>query len=421
MILKPKKYFLLSLIFLGVGIQNSFSQSLWDITPNSKNYASVGNDTSLANLKEQVAKKEWFVSEDALILLAYHYGSQQKEFIIENLEKPPKDTSEYLYWEKYYFYNLLRGYLGVEEAITAMDSVAEFAPDGKIKTRAISSLAEAGVYKHFEKVKEAFSEGKTNYFLLLKAYSDSPYQDEIGNYLEVIIQDSITSTALQAASLYSEFDKMKAVELLEMRFYNSEGKNRKAFYDRLGILNPEGQFNRTVWALENETEEHLIVQYIPAFKWIKEGKVSQSYIRPSFVLFLKKLFENSESELIRGHIKNGFLETYKPLPPDLSTSELSMLDSLITIKHQIASDSYNWLGDEGFVKELDNRLQNARQQLDRNNYKNAARQISNFIDRVEKVYEKRQIDNNSPRYVTKNGYKFLFYNAKYLLERLSNE
>ncbi|MCH2450211.1 MAG: hypothetical protein MK198_08690 [Gracilimonas sp.] len=421
MMLKPKKYFLLSLIFLGAGIQNSFSQSLWDITPNSKNYASVANDTSLANLKKQVENKEWFVSEDALILLAYHYGSQQKEFIIENLEKPPKDTSEYLYWDKYYFYNLMRGYLGVEEAIAAMDSVAEFAPDGKIKIRAISSLAEAGVYKHFEKVREAFIEGKSNYFLLLKAYRNSPYQDEIGNYLEIIIQDSTIFTALQAASLYSEFDKMKTVELLENRFYHSEGKNRKAFYDRLGILNSEGQFNRTVWALENETEEHLIVQYIPAFKWIEEGKVSQSYIRPSFVLFLKKLFENSESELIRGHIKNGFLKTYKPLPPDLSTSELSMLDSLITIKHQIASDTYKWLGDEGFVKELDNRLQNARQHLDRNNYENAARQISNFIDRVKKVYEERQIDNNSPRYVTKNGYKFLFYNAIYLLERLSNE
>lgn len=399
------------MLLLLMNVTEVFSQSFWNITPNTANYVSVGNDTSLTNLKKQVLKDKWYVSDDALILLAYYYGGQEKAFILENLEKPPSDTSAYLYWEKFYFYNLIRGYLGVPEAIAAMDSVAKYDDEWELKVRAIISLAEAGNYNHFNMVKKAFKESKKNYFLLLKAYSQSTYQDEIGNYLVKIIQDSTAFIVLQAAALYSDFNKERTIKLLENRFYNSKGESRKLFFDRLGLLDRKEQPKKSILALKNESNNHLMVHYIPAFKWIREGKISQAYLSPSFILFLNELYNKSTSILVRGHIKNGFLEVYKPLPSKPSVSELKMLDSLITIKDLIASEEFGWIGNRGFVRELNNRLSNARKQLMKNHIKNAAKRISKFMERVQKVYEKNDKSNN-PRFVTDDGYRFLYYNIK---------
>jgi len=101
------------------------------------------------------------------------------------------------------------------------------------------------------------------------------------------------------------------------------------------------------------------------------------------------------------------------MPPD-SVLVLARLDSLISTKHEIAG--YNWVSDGNFVNYLDSLLTNARNHLTSGDSNNCARQIKVFQQRVDEEY--RDSLDGDTRTINLEGWKFLYYNAQYILARL---
>jgi len=115
------------------------------------------------------------------------------------------------------------------------------------------------------------------------------------------------------------------------------------------------------------------------------------------------------------------LQAFTPPIPSPSSSILNLLDSLISYKHQ--TSTFGWLADKNFVKELDNHLDNARKHLTRGDSANTSKEVEQFQEKVNKEYL-RTVDRegrNQPRdnrFVTVEGWKFLYFNAQYILDRL---
>lgn len=141
---------------------------------------------------------------------------------------------------------------------------------------------------------------------------------------------------------------------------------------------------------------------------------------PSDYEFVRQ-YEPSEPEpVIRSTIARALTRFTPPNPPS-STPVSVLLDSLISYKHQVFV--LGWLGDKNFVNELDNHLENAQNHLARGDSVNCGKEVEKFQEKVQKEYDKTIDDQkkNKPRdkrFVTVEGWKFLYYHAQYLLDRL---
>jgi len=115
------------------------------------------------------------------------------------------------------------------------------------------------------------------------------------------------------------------------------------------------------------------------------------------------------------------MEQFIPDTPSVSISINTLLDSVSYYIQQ--SKNYQWLADASFSKELSNHLDNARNHLFKSDTINCSKEVVVFQDKVNKEYLKT-IDNekkNKPRdkrFVTVEGWKFLYYNAQYIIDRL---
>jgi hypothetical protein len=91
------------------------------------------------------------------------------------------------------------------------------------------------------------------------------------------------------------------------------------------------------------------------------------------------------------------------------------------MKHQTFSNG--WLADGNFEKELDNHLVNAKKHLVKGDSLNCAKEVERFQDKVNAEYRTtlRSDQQGKPRgrrFVTEDGWKSLYFNAQYLIERL---
>ncbi|MBM4170214.1 MAG: hypothetical protein FJ215_13815 [Ignavibacteria bacterium] len=115
------------------------------------------------------------------------------------------------------------------------------------------------------------------------------------------------------------------------------------------------------------------------------------------------------------------MRKFTPPVPSSAMPVPALLDTVISTNHQVFT--YGWIGDKNFVNELDNALQNARKHLTRGDSTNCRKEVETFQEKVQKEYD-RTVDRekkNQPRdkrFVTVEGWKFLYYNATYLLDRL---
>jgi hypothetical protein len=110
------------------------------------------------------------------------------------------------------------------------------------------------------------------------------------------------------------------------------------------------------------------------------------------------------------------LETYWPPTPNKhdSATVSQMVDSLVSFIPQCAS--LGWLGDANFIKELDNHLANAKKHLEKSDTLKCAREVEKFQAKISKEY--KEANANNKRFVTIEGWKFLYYNAQYIIDRL---
>jgi hypothetical protein len=138
--------------------------------------------------------------------------------------------------------------------------------------------------------------------------------------------------------------------------------------------------------------------------------------RTTLTTLLSKLQQDSvmvisgdACRLLAADIRQLFLE------PPFTLSPLAAVDTLRNLLPYAFANS--WIGDVNLINELNNGLENARKHLGRNDKINCSKEVSVFQDKIKKEYEKKSTSKDK-RFVTENGYKFLYFNAQYIIDRL---
>jgi len=141
---------------------------------------------------------------------------------------------------------------------------------------------------------------------------------------------------------------------------------------------------------------------------------------PSDYEFVRQYQTTEPEPVIRSTIARAITRFKPPVPP-ATTPVAVLLDTLVSFKHQVAA--LGWLGDKNFVNELDNHLENAKRHLARRDSLNTAQQVWLFQDKVNREHERSKQKQEQgvprdPRFVTIEGWKFLYHYAQYILDRL---
>ncbi|MEP0860550.1 MAG: HEAT repeat domain-containing protein [Ignavibacterium sp.] len=143
------------------------------------------------------------------------------------------------------------------------------------------------------------------------------------------------------------------------------------------------------------------------------GKLLSVYGRPEDYKFVLDYLPNEPDPKVKEFTEDN-LDLYEPSKPD---SNLTTENLINEISNQIETIyGYNWLGDLQFKDELQNILQSAKTNLQSGDSLACRVQIKTFQDLVDNVYKDSL--NTDPRFVTIEGWKFLYWNAQYILERL---
>ncbi len=108
------------------------------------------------------------------------------------------------------------------------------------------------------------------------------------------------------------------------------------------------------------------------------------------------------------------LKLFKPILPDSSSTVSIMVDSLLSYHTQCVP--LNWLGDAAFSLQLQNLINDAKTKLNSSDSLGAAFKINQYQTAIIHAYQDPVTNTN--QFVTSDGYKFLYYYPKYILERL---
>jgi hypothetical protein len=411
------------------------AQRLWDHSVPWQDYIYVGSDTSVQHLRQMILEKS---SDDnriarnaAIDILACSGGESQKDFLLDALQMAaPVDSlgspsPSWFQWSDYLTYQSIRGYYGEAGAITGMDSIAQLAPDSRMKFHAVAYLAKARIFRpeYFEMLKSAFERAADFHTAAIIADygSDQQYRAEAGDLLESMIHDSIDVRAYSGARDLATFDQPRAAASLEGRFQALTGSDRYLCFVVLRQIDSSGQARRSMWAIPREPDDQNRSLYFPSYggyEAVTGERVNFSpkgcYLTPEFVKFTKDWLTHESSDFPVTRVRETFLDVFIPFVPPPSESVSQLLDSLVEMKHQIST--FDWLADQAFVAELDADLMHARQSLQSGDSIGCARAVKFFQNKVDVVHGDWL--HPDPRMVTEEGWKFLHYNAQYVLDRL---
>jgi len=129
--------------------------------------------------------------------------------------------------------------------------------------------------------------------------------------------------------------------------------------------------------------------------------------------FVKNYINDESDEIIKDAITSEVEENVPRLFYEDSTLAV-IIDSLISVTNQV--HIINWLGDLTFSNELKNILTTAKTNLQNGDSLACRVQVKVFQDLVDNVYKDSL--NSDSRFVTIEGWKFLYWNAQYILDRL---
>ena len=138
-----------------------------------------------------------------------------------------------------------------------------------------------------------------------------------------------------------------------------------------------------------------------------------SFGGPADYANVKKYLLLEPDLLIKNVVKQN-LQMFKPVTIDSTLSMDSLIDRNIQLLDTIFN--YTWLGDLTFSNELKNILTTAKTNLQAGDSLACRVQVKAFQDFVDNVYKDSL--NSDPRFVTIEGWKFLYWNAQYILDRL---
>ncbi|MDD8018562.1 MAG: hypothetical protein PHP42_09335 [Bacteroidota bacterium] len=131
------------------------------------------------------------------------------------------------------------------------------------------------------------------------------------------------------------------------------------------------------------------------------------------LIILKDASHNVSDQKIRQRIQDSF-DYYEPPRPDKIITSMVMLDSLSSLVTQ--TNQLNWIGNSIFADQLQNYLVSAKSRLQIQDSTNCATFIKIFQTTINGEF--KDTLNQTPNFVTVEGWKFLYYNAQYILDRL---
>ncbi len=290
-----------------------------------------------------------------------------------------------------------------------------------IRVRATGYLFKLGDYSTARFVLEAIHQPKGTFafawgLVMIKdvAKNVPAYADSAKTELIRIMRTSNSAGDRYSARrhLVEVFGPLVTAEIVYDAKNEQDAGNRRIALDYLFQLNYPDLRMLLIQRLSEEPftsykkdiAESLLVRY----GTVEDYKIVQEYVL-------------SESDATIKLLLGRALKEFKPPVPLRTIAVSVLLDSLISTKHQVFA--LGWLADKNFVNELDNHLENARKHLVRGDSTNTYHQVEKFQEKVQKEHEKIIEDKkkNKPRdkrFVTVEGWKFLFYNAQYILDRL---
>ncbi len=139
----------------------------------------------------------------------------------------------------------------------------------------------------------------------------------------------------------------------------------------------------------------------------------EQYGTISDYLFVNNYLSSETNEEYKSYIEKEN-DSFRVPYPDLTTTVESMLDTLRNYTTQ--SYSFDWLKDEAYKNELSNKIGLAKNYLLSNDSLSCRTEIELFRNSVAQIYQ--DSTGSYPNYISDAGYKFMYYQADYILERL---
>ncbi|HOJ06475.1 MAG: hypothetical protein HND40_11165 [Ignavibacteriota bacterium] len=417
-----KKIKILIIVFL---CYNAYPQSLWQISKPSNELINAIKDTSINHLKSILLNQNsnGYEYSAAANYLAYYYKDSEKQFLLDNLQTTiPSDSLSIEYLinvEKFFSDQIIKGYLGDYSAISGLQTIINLMNYKVDKIIADRYLSEAGIYNNFDLIKNAFLDSNYRVYSLqgLRTYANNPqYRSEVISLLSEAIINSSNANELSNYT-YDLFwiDHDLTIELLDQKFKEFSGWDRQSLFIDLYKFDPINQPRRSMWAIPLEPDENLRAYYIPFYPSIESGIYPKVYLQPYWINFLKSWYQTESSASIKDDIV-WFVHDFKPLIISID-SNITTIDQVEYLNQQVDSVyKYTWLGDLFFATDLKNILAIAKTNLQNGDSLACRVQVKAFQDLVDNVY-KDSLKSN-PRFVTIEGWKFLYWNAQYILDRL---
>lgn len=138
-----------------------------------------------------------------------------------------------------------------------------------------------------------------------------------------------------------------------------------------------------------------------------------NYGSPIDFQIAKKLYTQLRDTSDQSYYKQYVLDLFKPNKDD-NSSLTTLLDSLLSYQNQCVS--FNWLGDSNFSSQLLDILNEAKSKLTSVDSLGAAIKIKQYQSLINEEYTD-SLDNDT-KFVTKDGWTFLYYYPQYILDKL---
>jgi hypothetical protein len=144
---------------------------------------------------------------------------------------------------------------------------------------------------------------------------------------------------------------------------------------------------------------------------ISEILLSQ-YGTPSDYLSVKSIQPTLNDTLYKSYIKIVLLDDFHALQPSSNTTVSIILDTLNSYTQECYSLS--WFGGLAFLSQLQGLLNDSKIKFNSGDSLGTAIKIKQYQSLINQAYK----DSTAEKYVTSDGYKFLYYYPQYILERL---
>ncbi len=209
-------------------------------------------------------------------------------------------------------------------------------------------------------------------------------------------------------ALSSAFDEEEIPEIVQI-FKNSSSPQVKRALMEFYFSRYEDKFD-----LDGLVRESILTEQNDELRLYYAKVLLRGFATPSDYEFIKNYYESESNDTIKSLIQYE-IKSFLPPPFDSTQSVNTLLIYLYNYVDSVVT--YNWLGDLTFSNELKNILTIAKTNLLAGDSLACRYQVKAFQDLVDNVYKYSL--NSDPRFVTIEGWKFLYWNAQYIIDRFT--